>query len=411
MFNYSNNGVTVSSILDNRRATNDNLFPVKIRVTYQRIRKYYSTGKYITAEEWEKLPNTKSKKLLSTRLDIQNTFDIVKNIAQGLQHESGFSFETLNSRLNKSSSDTLNAGFKIKIQILIDNVQVGTHLFYKDALRSVEHFGGENISYTSVTVDWLKRYEKHMLNLGRAYTTIGMYCRAIRTVINEAKRAGIINENQYPFGNGKYEIPTGKGRKLALTLQQIKAIVNFSDGTEATEKYRDLWFFSYLCNGINFADMLTLKYSNIRNGEICFLRSKTARTSRVKKEVCAVLTPEMKAIITKWGNKLQKPDDYIFGFLTGKETPFKEKDKIKSVTKRCNKRLKKMATILGIEGLSTYTARHSYATVLKRSGANIAYISESLGHNDLKTTENYLASFEREERVKNASVLTNFGDE
>jgi len=53
---------------------------------------------------------------------------------------------------------------------------------------------------------------------------------------------------------------------------------------------------------------------------------------------------------------------------------------------------------------------YSYATVLKRSSANIAYISEILGHNDLKTTENYLASFEKEERIKNASFLTNFGD-
>jgi site-specific recombinase XerD len=59
---------------------------------------------------------------------------------------------------------------------------------------------------------------------------------------------------------------------------------------------------------------------------------------------------------------------------------------------------------------SLISARHSYATVLKRSGANIAYISESLGHNDIKTTENYLASFEKEERVKNASFLTNFGE-
>ena len=59
-------------------------------------------------------------------------------------------------------------------------------------------------------------------------------------------------------------------------------------------------------------------------------------------------------------------------------------------------------------GISTYTARHSFASVLKRSGANIAYISESLGHSDLKTTENYLASFEKEERVKNAAFLTNF---
>ena len=63
---------------------------------------------------------------------------------------------------------------------------------------------------------------------------------------------------------------------------------------------------------------------------------------------------------------------------------------------------------LGIDHISTYTARHSFATVLKRSGANIAYISESLGHQDLKTTENYLASFEREEREKNADLLTKF---
>lgn len=408
MFNYSNNGVTVSSILDDRRATNDNLYPIKIRVTFQRTRKYYPTGKYLKSEAWENLPDTKSKKMLSTKFDIQNTFDIVKDTVQGLLHEGGFSFEALNRRLTKSPSDTLNAGFKVKIQALLDNEQVGTHLFYQDALKSVESYGGENISYIAVTVDWLKNYEKYMLKLGRAYTTIGMYCRALRSVINEAKRAGIIKENQYPFGNGKYEIPTGTGRKLALTLQQIKSVAYYTDGKETTEKYRDLWFFSYLCNGINFADMLTLKYSNIRNGEICFLRAKTTRTSKVKKEVCAILTHEMNAIIKKWGNKSQKPDDYIFGYLTGKETPFKEKDVIKAVTKLCNKRLKKIGAKLGIESLSTYTARHSYATVLKRSGANIAYISESLGHNDLKTTENYLASFEKEERVKNASFLTNF---
>ena len=86
------------------------------------------------------------------------------------------------------------------------------------------------------------------------------------------------------------------------------------------------------------------------------------------------------------------------------------KNVVRAITKLCNKRLKKIGKSIGIEGISTYTARHSYATVLKRSGANIAYISESLGHNDLKTTENYLASFEREEREKNASFLTNFGD-
>jgi len=58
--------------------------------------------------------------------------------------------------------------------------------------------------------------------------------------------------------------------------------------------------------------------------------------------------------------------------------------------------------------ITFHLARHTFATVLKRSGANIAYISESLGHADQKTTENYLASFEQEERIKNAALLTKF---
>jgi integrase len=410
MFNYSNNGITVASFIDDRRATIEGKYPIKIRVTYNRVRKYYATGKNLSAEEWDKMPNTKSKILIDTRLDIQNSFDKVKTAVQELEAGNGFSFDALNSLLNKCTSDTLNAAFENKIQALLENNQVGSHFFYKDALKSIEKFAGTKIQFSAITVDWLKRYEKHLLGLGRKYTTIGMYCRAIRCIINEAKKAGIIKENQYPFGNGKYEIPTGQGRKLALSLQQIKSIVTYSDGTQATEKYRDMWFFSYLCNGINFADMLTLKYSNIQNGEICFLRAKTARTSKVKKEVCALLTPEMQTIIDKWGKENPKPDDNIFGYLTGKENMLEEKNIVKSVTKLCNKRLKKIAQNLGIEKLSTYTARHSYATVLKRSGANIAYISESLGHNDLKTTENYLASFEKEEREKNARLLTNFGD-
>ena len=410
MFSYSNNGATVASIMDERRATIDNLYPVKIRVTYRRVRKYYATGKMLSVEEWEKLPETKSKSLISIRMDIQNSFEKIKNVVQELEYENGFSFDALNARLSKAVIETVNTAFNAKIQALLENSQIGTHLFYKDALKSIEQFAGTRILFENVTMDWLRKYEKHLLNMGRSYTTVGMYCRALRCIMNEGRKAGMLKDNQYPFGNGKYEIPTGQSRKLALTLQQIKSIVAYADGSEATEKYRDLWFFSYLCNGINFADLLSLKYANIQNGEICFLRAKTVRTSKVKKEVCAVITPEMQAIIDKWGTKPQNMNSYIFPYLKGDETPMEKKLTIQYLTKHCNKRIKKIGKAVGIEGISTYTARHSFATVLKRLGANIAYISESLGHNDLKTTENYLASFEREEREKNARLLTNFGD-
>ena len=117
----------------------------------------------------------------------------------------------------------------------------------------------------------------------------------------------------------------------------------------------------------------------------------------------------MKQIIERWGNSDKSPNSYVFPFLTGNETPMEQKKRIQDITRRINKHIKKIGDKLGISSISTYTARHSFASVLKRSGANIAYISDSLGHSDLKTTENYLASFEKEERIKNAALLTNFG--
>lgn len=223
-----------------------------------------------------------------------------------------------------------------------------------------------------------------------------------------ARKDGIIKESQYPFGKGKYEVPNGSSRKLALTLEQIKKLITYSDETQATEKYRDLWFFSYLCNGINFRDMIYLQYSNIINGEICFIRAKTARNTKHSKIIHAVITPEMQTIINKWGNPDTRPENYIFPFTKGAEGPFEKVKLIREVVTECNQVLRKIAHEIGIPRITTYSARHSFATVLKRSGVNIAYISESLGHSNLAITENYLASFETEERKKNSILLTSF---
>ena len=409
MLKYSKDGVSVVLTHDTRRKNKEGSYPVKVQIVQKGKQRYYSTGKSLSVEEWETLAETKNKSLSEIRQDLENSFSFIKKIVEPLVNEHEFTFDALNLRLGKGFGDnTLGAAFQAKIESLLSENRIGSYNYYNDTLKTIEDFAGKNIPFEYITVAWLKKLEKHLLDTGRNYTTIGMRCRAIRSIMNDALTSGIIKEKQYPFGRGKYEIPTGQGRKLALTLQQIKTLVTYSDGSEATEHYRDLWFFSYLCNGINFADLITLKYANIQNDEIYFTRAKTINTSRVKKEICAVITPEMRTIMDKWGNADKNPDSYIFGFLNGDETPLQITKRVRDVISNCNRRLRKIGKAIGIAGLSTYTARHSYATVLKRSGANIAYISESLGHKDLKTTENYLASFEKEERVKNASFLTQF---
>ena len=248
-----------------------------------------------------------------------------------------------------------------------------------------------------------------MLETNRSYTTIGIYVRNLRAVFNEAILSESLDRSFYPFGRGKYEVPTGEARKLALPLHTIKRIFQFESLTDPSiSKYKDLWLFSYLCNGANFNDILRLKFKNINGDEISFLRGKTINTSKKKKSVVAYLTDEMRAIIKRTGNPVQLPDNYIFPYLCNCLTPEAEYKMVQDVIKRTNDRMDRISKALEIPKITTYTARHSYATVLKRSGANIAFISESLGHSDLKTTENYLASFETEEREKNAKLLVAF---
>jgi len=408
MYNSIHGCITVSTFFDKRRANNEYKYPVKIRVRHNRGRKDYATGKQLSVTEWNKLPDAKSAKLIEIKKEIQTSFKIVDEVVLDLFNSDMFSFDALNIRLSKGAGHSVNAAFKAKINNLESEERVGTRMYYNSVLNSIAAFKGDDIKFSDITPEWLESYQKHLMKDGKAYTTVGIYVRALRAIINEARRGGLVKESQYPFGSGKYKIPAGEGRKLALSLQQIKSVVTFSDGNKTTEQYRDLWFFSYLCNGINFADLLKLRYSNIVGDEIYFYRQKTIRTSKVKREIQATITPEMKSIIDRWGNPDRMPDNFIFPYLTGKESAMQEKLVILEITKRCNLRLKKIGKAIGIEGLTTYSARHSFATVLKRSGANISFISESLGHSDLKTTESYLASFETDERRKNSELLTKF---
>lgn len=79
-----------------------------------------------------------------------------------------------------------------------------------------------------------------------------------------------------------------------------------------------------------------------------------------------------------------------------------------SFTKAFNQKLEIIGALLKIDDFTTVTARHSYATILKKNGVSIAFISESLGHKSINTTEHYLARFEKEERKKNVACLLDF---
>ena len=404
---YSKDGITVAVVLDKTHPKKNVIYQVRIRVTYRLQRQYYLTGKDLTLEQWERIPLTRNRDLKAIRESIANSFDIVRQNVDELAAIAGFSFDALNTRLKSGATDTVNTAFRAKIADLNEQNRIGNAIVYDNVLKGLERFAGNKIRFDAVTVEWVKKYERFLHSEDKTTSTIGIHLRTLRAILNEARKSGIVKESQYPFGRGRYEIQVGEGRKLALTLDQIGKIAHYEDGSDATAKYRDYWMFLYLCNGINMADFVKLRYRDIVSGEICFVRQKTERTTKTRKEIHVIVSEPMQKIIDRRGN-VPEPDNYIFPVLTGNETALEQKRKTQYLTRAINKRMAMIGKALDIGHISTYTARHSFATVLKRSGVNIAYISESLGHQDLKTTENYLASFEREEREKNAELLTNF---
>ena len=118
MFNYTINDITIASILDTRRAYANGEFPIRIRVNWRKIRKYYSTGKSCTKEVWDKLPKAKSKDLLQMRADIQITYTIILSHVKELHENDNFTIANLDQSLLRVCGETLNDLLKHNIEQL-----------------------------------------------------------------------------------------------------------------------------------------------------------------------------------------------------------------------------------------------------------------------------------------------------
>lgn len=405
MIKVVKNGVVVSVLLDTRTVNKEGTYPVKIKVYFQGKPKYYPTGICMsTKEELEEVLESKSKKNIEIQDIIGKELSrILKNV-DILVERGTFSFSNLNNMLGKNIGGTLNEMISAKIKELENEEKFGTSAFYKGTLSLLKRYMKHDVPINEVTVEWLNGLEKFILKTANQ-TTVAMNMRNIRATMNIAKQVGVIRESDYPFGRGKYQIKEGSGKKKALNKKQLKAIAEYSDGSMTTEFYRDLWLFIYFCNGLNVADLISLKFSDIQNGEISFIRKKTKDRTRDVKRIYAAITPEMYSIINKWGNDPKK-SVYIFPFLKPGDSAWEHEKKKKNLTKLINKRMKMIGDKLNLGKITTYVARHTYATVLRNEGVPISIISPMLGHSSVTTTEIYLADLESEYRAKNASLLS-----
>lgn len=404
MYKFNRDGVSVRSIVDKRRRKNNGLYPIKIEVIYKRRQKYYSTGQDTSPDEWEAM--WRMNRMHDKLVDVERIFHRARMAVEALTEKGRFCFAALDIRMGNVSA-TVNEAIERKMERLVSEGRVNSYYRYRNTLHAIEDYRGKRIAFDDIDVPWLKRCEAFWVKEGKNSTTISIYMNTLRCICREAAENGIMHEEYNPFRKGGYRIPTSCRRVMALSKEHIEMIVKWKGDRELCY-WRDLWLFSYLCNGINFRDMLFLKYGNIADGEISFVRAKTA-TRTGTRIIKAAVTPLMEEIMERSGNgRTGLRDSMIFKHAKGSETAFEIARIVRVAIISCNRALACIADDLNIPHFTTYSARHSFATILKRGGVDIQFISESLGHASIKMTENYLAGFGREERLMNTRILTDF---
>ncbi len=395
-----------SIYLDANRPKKSGKCSVKIKVTYNRKRKYFSTGVDLMPNEFETIfygkRKTVKQKEIKTKVEYfeKKADDVINSL-------SVFSFDAFEEKFldERNTDDSVSFAFDKYISNLKLENRIGTAVSYECAKNSLESFN-ENLTFAEVTPTFLKKYENWMTKNGKSVSTVGIYLRSLRAVYNLQS----IDKSVYPFGvgKGKYTIPTSKNTKKALTIQEIGKIYNYKAEANSTkEMAKDYWMFLYLSNGMNVKDFCLLKWVNITGNMLNYKRAKTERSQKESKKISVALKPESMEIIKKWGQPSLNKDAYIFPHLNHKMDTEQQRKVYQNLTKIINKYIKQIAKEVGInKNVTTYYARHSFATVLKRSGANITLISDLLGHSDVKVTQNYLDSFENDQIQVQTDVIT-----
>ena len=280
-----------------------------------------------------------------------------------------------------------------------DSLKIKTKIHLHTTLNILETYYSGATVY-DITPKFCERFEKYKVKNGCNLSTVGTYLRDLRTVINyfihEVKVISKI-DYEYPFGRGGYSIQTIRTKKPVLSEIEIKKIIDLKDFENDYQEYaRDIWLTLFYANGINFVDLVRLRKKNVNGNHIKLFRMKTENTKKTtKQEIIIPLTKPIKDVL----NRVVDPtSEFVIGQLQEGYTEQQLINRKNKVRKRINKELKEIREKLNLSvKLDTSTARHSYASSLRRKGVSRDDISMMLGHSNPVVTGFYLDSLNIDE--------------
>lgn len=384
--------------------------PILLRVTHQRKHKYIALGYSCMPNQWNKDKcrlkrnyhdfKAKNRVLASIEERAESILDEFKKL------NTPFTFQSFEDRFrNNANSCTVYEFFNIRLKEVQKMNTRGTYQQTKNAL--LKFAPNNKLMFADIDYKFLKKFEAHLLGNGLSGGGVHFYMRTLRAIINEAISRDYLPRELYPFSNqfnkNGYSISHLKSiaSPRALSDKDMNKIKNFPITEYPNLKKSLMYFlFSYYARGMNFTDMAQLEWTDIYNERIRYTRSKTSGSFNIK------VSQPLKEILHYFKTEYSYTG-YVFPVLNEiHQTETQIKNRVRKCLKQYNKQLKDIAKVLNIDiQLTSYVARHTYATTLKRNGIDTAIISEGLGHQDISTTKAYLQQFETETIDKADEVL------
>ena len=364
-------------------------------IIHQRKLRWISTDYHVYPEEWNA---RKSSVIVSNSNNrqahlqlIQSQIDWEMKQMQCIIHDKemdgvSYSVDDLANEIQQlPTSQSVFMFFRQQIAKKEQMQCVGTKNNYTNAVnRFIEFRNQKDLTFSQMTADMMEMYQAWLWNRGVGQNTVSFYLRTLRTLHHKAVEAGQATSNDI-FAH--VQTANVRTAKRAISIKDIRNIekLELQIGS-SIDKARDLFLLSFYLRGMAFVDMAFLKKSDLKCGMVSYNRRKTHQNLNIE------WIKPMQAIINKYAEQT-KDSPYMLPILTGKETsPYTQYRKVEYNT---NYNLKKIGKMIGLKiPLTTYVARHTWASIALHMNIPIATISEGMGHNSYKTTQIYLESID-----------------
>ncbi len=397
---------SVSLVLDTQAKTEKRF--LRVRITYGRTPRIYTanTDIKLTQKEFEndKLKITKEAKEAARRA-INIATEIVSELGEN------FSFTAFHSRYKARLFGVKRdkALFSDFADEYMKGLKPKTQSVYHTAVNWVNKYHN-NTKFVDIDSDFvvgliafIKKQSQKELGKEMSENSIRIYLRSLRAIYQQAvKDKKAVEPN--PFNNIKGQsLHSVQRQKTALSDEELDKFLAYQP-TNASEKLgKDFFVLTLLLSGANMGDILCLKNQNVKGNLIQYCRRKTSKSGLI---TTTPLTDVAVALLNEYGKlNPERPDDYILPFLAKKETESSIDSAIHDFLRKVNKGIKSICEHLGMDKITTYTARHTYAGKAKGASMTAEQIQLFLGHTSSRTTQIYLNSITTNVIEDNKSVL------